>query len=146
MARKTYPPMDSAVKKRWVKALRSKRYVKATGYLCRTPAGRKRASTDKGEYGFCCLGVLSDLSVADGIGEWVPLLDGDAHQKRLFFRDTEPSSIYWDKPTPSESDAGLTYHVSRWAQLAGDAVSVLVGMNDGGRSQDQIADWIEKHL
>jgi hypothetical protein len=46
--------MNPDIKVRWVEALRSNNYKQAKGYL-------------KTEDGFCCLGVLCDIAVQDGV-------------------------------------------------------------------------------
>lgn len=46
--------MNPDIKVRWVEALRSNNYKQAKGYL-------------KSEDGFCCLGVLCDIAVKDGV-------------------------------------------------------------------------------
>lgn len=50
--------MDQVIKKRWQEALRSGDYKQTTGALRRSD-------------GFCCLGVLCDLAVRDGVTAWV---------------------------------------------------------------------------
>jgi hypothetical protein len=44
--------MNQNVKKKWVKALRSRKYKQCTGRLCKTINGEKS---------YCCLGVLCDI-------------------------------------------------------------------------------------
>lgn len=51
--------MHNDIKKRWVEALRSGEYEQ----------GEKKLRTDEDK--FCCLGVLCDLAVKDGLGEWL---------------------------------------------------------------------------
>jgi hypothetical protein len=51
--------MDKALKKKWVKALRSGRYPQTSGALC-IPKGE---ATDFGRpAGYCCLGVLGKVA------------------------------------------------------------------------------------
>ena len=49
--------MKKEIKARWVAALRSGEYEQSKNFL-------------KGEYGFCCLGVLCDILQDDLGGEW----------------------------------------------------------------------------
>ena len=49
--------MNRDVQARWVAALRSGEYPQATGCL-------------RNDVGFCCYGVLTDLAVKAGVGEW----------------------------------------------------------------------------
>ena len=54
--------MKREIAKRWVEALTSGKYEQTTGKLQRTEPG------ENGEpVGFCCLGVLCELAVADGV-------------------------------------------------------------------------------
>ena len=56
--------MDSSLKQKWVRALRSGKYEQATGAL-------------RNEDGFCCLGVLCDVYDPDKWVEPIPPLDED---------------------------------------------------------------------
>ena len=49
--------MNRDVQARWVAALRSGEYPQTTGCL-------------RDADGYCCLGVLTDLAVKDGVGGW----------------------------------------------------------------------------
>ena len=51
--------MNPEIRERWVKALLSGRYQQGYGALC--------AIREDGSRGYCCLGVLEDLAVQDGI-------------------------------------------------------------------------------
>lgn len=55
--------MNEDVKELWATALESGDYEQGTGHL-----RMKGVDYDT----WCCLGVLCDLSVAAGIGEWIP--------------------------------------------------------------------------
>ncbi len=128
--------MKKDIKKKWLKALRSGEYKKATGSLKTTS-------------GFCCLGVLSDLYIKEhttgrGKAEWVDR-NGD-----IAFE------------TKGESETGvLPSAVVRWAGLKDDAPKVsftgtgkdedgqigLINLNDDkGFSFARIADKIEASL
>jgi len=50
--------MKPGIKTKWVAALRSGEYKQGTRQLLR------------GDGSFCCLGVLTDLAVKDGVGDW----------------------------------------------------------------------------
>lgn len=52
--------MDKNLKRRWIRALRSGKYPKGKGALHTLGATRKEDT-------FCCLGVLAQLAVKDGI-------------------------------------------------------------------------------
>lgn len=123
--------MNPEIKSRWVAALRSGEYKQTTGRLRR-------------DGGMCCLGVLTDLAVRDGVAAWISSSGG------------EPGSI--------EDDTGevrislLPNIVARWAGLpidgdqCGPKVSIqqlkcaLAEHNDSGRTFAEIADAIESQL
>lgn len=70
---KTYGSVDKARKHfrlKWLEALESGRYKQAQGQL-------REAKMDKKSYGYCCLGVLSNLAAKDGVGEWEPSYGGE---------------------------------------------------------------------
>jgi hypothetical protein len=104
--------MNAKVKKQWIKALRSGKYNQTKG----------RLSNGKG--GFCCLGVLCDISK---LGQWV-------NGQYLYEGQVLPPNVKeWAglpdlNPTPVEG--GMS----------------LAEMNDVGKSFDKIADLIEKYL
>lgn len=107
--------MKQEIAKQWVAALRSGNYRQTYGRL---------AYEDK----YCVLGVLADIS---GIGEWTgrPL-----HYK-----------------CANSCDYGvLPEDVVEWAGLSGtgengDAIDVVVGLNDDGSHFDYIAEYIEQN-
>jgi len=143
-----YPKMNPKIKQRWVKALRSNRYQKGAGALCVAP-------TKEGDnYSFCCLGVLTDLAVQAGIGEWNP--------DKLDYRDESKDAVPFVDPAGRHLGV-LSEAVLRWAGIhdpGGDIQERLTAMNDGRtsfstsrdkrrvgkRSHAAIADWIERNL
>lgn len=128
-----YTKLDPKVKRKWLKALRSQRYQKATQMLCRRP---KRKGDN---FGFCCLGVLVDVAVLDGVNvEWREPKTSCEIESALCAQNTKD---------PADSNYSTPPRVVRdWANLDDAAEKVLTGMNDQGRSHLVIADWIEKHL
>lgn len=127
--------MNPAVKAAWVEALRSGEYQQTNGKL-------------RDDKGFCCLGVLCDLAVKEGIGTW----------------DTEPRISYEitfiSSSDPSHwSGTMLTDEVVRWAGLVdqdpivpvpagnGNRMVTLSWLNDDtGATFAEIADAIEKEF
>jgi hypothetical protein len=107
--------MNPKVKSIWVDALRSGAYEQAKGRLCRI-SGRKTS--------YCCLGVLQDIAVQQGIA-----------------RSMEDESPYY-----------ISRAVSEWSGVRpvnahGSPQDALAGMNDSlGSTFAQIADWIEENL
>ena len=61
------------IKARFIEALRSNKYLQGEGRL-------------REQDHFCCLGVLSDLAVQDGVANWEEdvLVVGDIYSKSLF--------------------------------------------------------------
>lgn len=85
--------MNPNIKALWVEALRSGKYTQGTGAL-------------KDEHGFfCCLGVLCDLAVNEGLGQWVKTATPDG--PGFDFRD-----VYGDEVTSFP-----TAKVIDWADL-----------------------------
>lgn len=113
--------MDNRVKDLWVQALRSGEYRQTKNYL----------STDDG---YCCLGVLCEVAIADG-------LEIDCQDYGTVFYDGE--------------DAILPQSVQEWADLGqanpsidweADDVCSLAELNDHGGTFDEIALVIEEQL
>jgi hypothetical protein len=114
--------MNPEVKARWVEALRSGRYEQIQKWL-------------HTETGYCCLGVLCDLS---GLGQW---------QGRTMGRDNFFAFVEHDKVYDAQSGDGFpTGGVDQWAGLDFGRYEVIAKMNDDGKSFSEIADWIETNL
>jgi hypothetical protein len=138
--------MKPEVKEKWVEALRSGDYTQAKGKLTKT-------DPDGEPVGYCCLGVLCDLALLDGV-------DLDIEAKTVEYLNDPASKMHF-----------LTYNaysdmqpeeVNVWAGLSrgGDTVEdptrpgifissataaeVLAGLNDNGSTFEEIADIIEK--
>jgi hypothetical protein len=109
--------MNQEIKANWVAALRSGDYKQG--------AGKLRAVSNN----FCCLGVLCDLAVKEGVGEWeLYMLDGSVYK--------------FGRYTGSPSDK-----LHEWANLPMSSVGILTKMNDQqGKSFNEIADYIEENL
>ena len=122
--------MKTEVKIKWLTALRSGEYKQGKGQLCND--GR-----------FCCLGVLTDIAVKEGIGEW-----------------SSPEGIYWSGYRWTGTE--LPIRVAEWAGgLYPDPTvsldpkgakgtfggrTTLSALNDKGVSFSNIADLIEAQL
>lgn len=114
--------MNQEIAKKWVTELRSGRYQQGTGYL------RK-----EGKY--CCLGVLCELAVADGIISWeLPRMEGGPDT----IGNTKDSGL----PPSTVCDwAGLK---SPEGTLPDD--SYLSKLNDEGLNFNEIAELIELNV
>lgn len=131
--------MNPEIKTRWTGALRSGEYKQATGYL-------------RTEDGYCCLGVLCELAVQDGI---IPPARSHDHPD---------GGTYWEY---DYEGAVLPEPVQRWAGLDDasplvpypgddepDRVAGLAELNDGNDDVTddgpltftEIADLIDQHL
>lgn len=107
--------MKPELKSKWVAALRSGEYKQARRKLC-------------AEGGFCCLGVLLDVSDA---GEWI------GEEFRLFGNYNGRYNL----------DMELDYTARDLLGVPGKAESVLIAMNDDeNKSFAEIADFVETHL
>jgi len=114
----TNAKLDPRVKQLWLEALRSGDYVQGRGQLAHIDASGRRVS-------HCCLGVLCELAVKDGVVEDF-----------------------------AEQHGAPTATVQRWAAVGErerfGGFSWLVDRNDGahGRAQTfkQIANLIERHM
>lgn len=115
--------MNPEIKKRWVDALRSGEYQQTHGNLWDSD-------------GFCCLGVLSDLAVKDGVVEW-------------------DLGVIQDPETDHRSAGLLHDKVIDWAGLERrdpevtdqkDRPTTLSIINDMGEPFTVIADIIEEQL
>jgi len=122
--------MNSEVKQKWIDALRSGEYIQ----------GQKNLES---EGKFCCLGVLCDLAVKDGVPV---LVTKDSRSRHVL--DSVSFTRY------DGSAAVLPEKVRNWAGLSYSDFDdwKLIEMNDGNGSGtrtysfDQIADYIEKNL
>lgn len=104
------------VRDAWLKALRGGEYQQGSGRL------RRRES-------FCCLGVLSDLAVKAGIGEW----RGETYVA----------------PNGEHRGEYLCSSVSDWIGLGSTDLwvgeNLVSELNDKGKTFIEIADAIEAH-
>lgn len=103
--------MNKRIKRKWIKALRSGEYVQGYARLC---------IPGKDFDSFCCLGVLTDLAVREGVCAW----------------------------GAKKADGGLSDPVIRWADFDVVHEDTLTQLNDGAlpKTFKQIAAWIEKQL
>lgn len=131
--------MNAEVKTRWVSALRSGGYTQTRGALQRVRGGENRP------VGFCCLGVLCDLAVQEGV--ITPLGTSTC------------GTTMYPHPGPDWQDATLPPSVRDWAGLTHPNPDVpvplegrpanktsLATLNDAGYTFEDIADIIEEYL
>lgn len=121
--------MDQIIKEKWVAALRSGEYEQGTGALHRYDNG-------DGNDTFCCLGVLCDLAVQEGV-----VVRGRGTQGRYEYGSTGERNYLPDE-------------VQKWAGVArtpgvpvtDGRTQSLANKNDDGADFTEIADLIEKYL
>ena len=120
--------MKPEIKKRWVRALRSGKYIQGRNNL--------RPSEDR----FCCLGVLCDIARKEGVGDW-----GFGSSAIEFVpKSGRRYSTIGAPPTAVLKWAGLTGMNSVYIRKHRATLAVL---NDGKKkSFKEIADIIEKNL
>lgn len=95
--------MDPDVKRRWLEALRSGRYEQANGYLSING-------------GYCCLGVLCEVAVEDGV---------------IYRYDDDDSVVY--ASTAHEADSSRKVLPERaviWADIRSENPSFEVALSD----------------
>ena len=128
--------MDSNLKQKWVRALRSGKYTQAIGQL-------------KTEDGFCCLGVLCDVYDSSN---WTVASDPDLgedyvewHYKisklggyTYIMKDVLPDEVV--------DAAGLDLQNPEVPYGIDGTKTSLAVINDSGATFKQIADLIETHL
>lgn len=113
--------MKKTIAKKWVKALRSGKYKKTTGMLCKV--------AKNGNKSYCCLGVLTELyNKEHTIKE---SLDGDS----LPYRVSTWAGI--------ESSIGL---ITGSGHYSGQTLADLNDCDGSKRSFKRIADIIEKNV
>jgi len=125
--------MNSDIKTRWLKALRSGDFKQGTAQLKRT------------DDSYCCLGVLCNIAVSEGVCE------------EKIIHDDGRTFISFGKGN-STSETILPLVVMEWAGIedSDPAVNIVVDglkyrttlaeLNDAGESFDSIADLIETNL
>lgn len=129
--------MKKAIKKAWVKTLRSGKFKQGTGKLKRTVYDYDtRTGENKVDHvQYCCLGVLGEILPKFGI-------------KTKFNKD---ETLYYGKgwnesmlPVNLAHKLGLDEEIDNKSDVTFQ--EFLADMNDSPRSFKQIANWIEKHV
>lgn len=133
--------MKTEIKTRWLEALRSGEYEQGRKVL--------RTADDK----FCCLGVLCELAVADGAitSRTVKEGLGDGEVSLWWYEGemVDGSAVWMNSstttlPAKAVEWAGLD-KTNPGVEIDGETLS-LAGLNDEGRTFDEIADLIEEQL
>lgn len=115
--------MPKAIKRKWLRALRSGTYKQA-----------KHRLYDHQTAGFCCLGVLQHC-VSGGMVEMEEEVEGSEDEAFSC-----PSTEWYDKQGIELQHNYESYH-------SDDQETKLMRMNDSGKKSFKfIADWIEKNI
>lgn len=141
--------MNPEIKTEWLAALRSGEYKQETGIL------RARG-------GFCCLGVLCDLYVKKGIGEWISISPDPQTPNNSYTLHVEGQIVTWGLPGVIQDKADLVQggatipvnsrgrvmqllpsHIAANAEDEG-GFKTLADINDSGGSFADIANIIEE--
>lgn len=128
--------MNEDIKARWVAALRSDEYEQGKDWLCKD-----------GKY--CCLGVLSDLAVKDGV---IDAPEATTWDEAALNFDGEPALL----PEAVAEWAGIMRFDEHYDGVVvpaedpivpfGDEEKTLAELNDEGKTFSELADLIEEHL
>ena len=125
--------MDTRIKYRWVEALRSGKYKQTTGQL-----------NKKGE-GFCCLGVLCEIAVEDGVILRYPAGEDTGYggeDTGYGFSDLMEFSVL---PKAVQEWAGIDSSAGEFPE-AGSKRSLISLNDDDHLSFAEIADVIEENF
>lgn len=131
-------PMNPVVKAMWLEDLRSGNFEQGTGVLHRALNGESAS-----DHTFCCLGVLSERAVAEGVCERVAHPDTGTYAGVFNYVDGDGYTEHHY----------LTPQVQEWAGTDSDPYLKINGRtqrvsqhNDEGATFEQIADAIEAQL
>lgn len=116
--------MNSEIKQAWLSALRGGEYIQGAGAL-----KRELYNSNPGEYEFCCLGVLAEIS-------------GAAWETSPIFRDHAVKALADDEMSTVMPPASLLEQYG----LTEENANHLAEMNDNGDTFGEIADYIEESL
>lgn len=132
--------MNPEIKALWVQALRSGAYEQGEGYLHQRITDE---ATGDSVDTFCCLGVLCDLAVDNGVNMDVQTTGSGltTYDERTSFL---PYAVQDWSGVPSDGDIGTSIEFMFDGQTINE--DSLVGLNDGGMTFDQIANVIEENL
>ncbi len=130
--------MKKKIAKKWAEALRSGEYEQRSGTLkavLETPGA-------KGRVEYCCLGVLCEMALKEGVGMEEKKRSIPDSTCSLFLFDGESAVV----PPPVQKWAGLKTDMGSMSlrtSESGPGYSSLMEYNDEGCSFSEIADVIE---
>lgn len=118
--------MNKDVKAKWLEALRSGEYEQGRSYL--------RSDDNK----FCCLGVLCEIAVQDGVIDEASLSKYGTYRYDGWYESALPEKV--------QDWSGVDSTLGRFADAAGSRDGALAFINDDGATFDEIADIIESEF
>lgn len=141
--------MNKRVKALWLEALRSGKYVQGDGYL-----RAKNSDGDNLPDKFCCLGVLCEIAVAEGViakpkDPYETLTEEEQAYVEAAYRyargaDQFPPKTVVKWANLGESNPSVAYAVDEFD--GEDLTDTLSSLNDEGKTFEEIADFIEASL
>ena len=124
--------MKKEIAEKWMETLRSGEYKQTKGKL---------ANVDRTEH--CCLGVLCELAIKDGVDVEVDVRHEAEDGEDTFYTEFDKETGH--PPDSVREWAGMGSPSGRLYQPAYDEDTSLASLNDRNWSFKQIADVIEKH-
>lgn len=125
--------MNAEMKAKWLEALRSGKFSQAQGILKVNPLN--------GEPGYCCLGVLCEIS---GYGTWK---DDNDYSSPLTPEEQAQCEKMGDYATTDEASGELSSVLLHRFGMTHGQQSELIDLNDAqGANFATIADYIEANL
>lgn len=127
-----YVKMNPEVKVKWLAALESGEYRRGTGQLL------NKDKSDPDANGYCCLGVLCDLAIKEGIRKQPVPQPMNSKSPQINTSEGMRRGVY------------LPPKVQKWAGLTGEAESRLAAINDIHEDQPgkfvKVVEWIKENL
>ena len=124
--------MKKEIAEKWVAALRSGEYKQTKGKL---------ADVERAEH--CCLGVLCEMAIKDGVDVEVGVRLDEDDGYDIFYTEFDKETGH--PPDSVRKWAGMGSPSGRLYQPAYDEDTSLASLNDRNWSFKQIAEVIEKH-
>lgn len=129
--------MNPQVKEMWIKALQTGQYAQATGKL---------HAIEDGQAGFCCLGVLCDLAVREGVIN-PPKVDDTHYDTIMYYGQEEAHELLpYEVMTWAELDSDNGNFEQSWDDTIVKTITSLVDLNDGGKTFMELAEYIKEYF
>ena len=129
--------MDKHIKQLWIDALLSGEYKQGTGQL-------HTQETDGTDY-FCCLGVLTDLAIKNGVPLEIEVQSADTGERRIAYNgcyEYLPLAVAEWAGVPTQGSYNLV--ASEDNERVTAATQSLAELNDEGYPFEDIAEEIKE--